>query len=312
MDISYLDAGTYTFKVKAIGDGTQYINSDVSEPRTITKLATPNVTLSHNTDGYGVYQWSAVVDATKYNISIDGVDKGSFAHESGKTYQYLPDFNRIKTYTVSVIAIGDNGYTTINSNPCIINQDVQQLVEPDFSITYDALAYHDDGNILVDITRESPNAIGYCYTVGDASTPQIGEGCLHHEKCPSSVGTYQVSVYAIGGDYDENGTFYIDSQRHGGNSSYQITLLAEPNANSINISQDGKLTWATISGTNRYAITITVEGDEYLTKTIVTQPNYVISNYADEVRGKHWEVTIQAIGNDTTVISSKETTRSWN
>ncbi|MBR5987149.1 MAG: hypothetical protein IK037_01140, partial [Clostridia bacterium] len=312
MDISYLTAGTYTFKVKAIGNGTQYINSDESAPMTITKLATPAVSLAHNEEGYGVYEWKAVVDGTKYNVTIDGVNKGTFDHETDKTYQFKPDFNRIKTYVVSVVAIGDNGFNTINSDPWTIEQKVDQLAEPDFEIGYSADAFTDEGNIVVDITRESPHAAGYCYSVGGADASKVGLGSTHFEKCPSSVGTYKVAVYALGGDYDEKGTFYIDSQRHGGNSSYQITLLAEPNADSIKISQDGKLSWATISGTSRYAISITVEGVEYLAKTTVSQPGYLIEDYVADVKGKNFAVTVQALGNGTTVISSKETTREFN
>jgi len=312
MDISYLTAGTYTFKVKAIGNGTQYINSDESAPKTITKLATPTVTRAHDAQGYGVYEWAAVVDSTKYNVTIDGVNKGTFAHETDKTYQFKPDFSRIKTYVVSVVAIGDNGFNTINSDPWTIEQKVDQLAEPDFEIGYSADAFTDEGNIVVDITRESPYAVGYAYSVGGAEESRVGVGCTHYEKCPSSVGTYKVAVYALGGDYDEEGTFYIDSQRHGGNSSYQITLLAEPNADSIKISQDGKLSWATISGTSRYAISITVEGVEYLAKTTVSQPGYLIEDYVADVKGKNFAVTVQALGNGTTVISSKETTREFN
>ena len=141
------------------------------------------------------------------------------------------------------------------------------------------------------------------------------EGHADYEKTVQSIGIYTVYVYAIGGDYGENGVFYIDSQRHGGRN-YQITLLDAPNSGNINVTPEGLVTWSAITGTNAYAITITVEGEEYLEKTVLKglgdEPSYQIQDYVESVRGKHFEITLQALGNGGTIISSVETTRSWN
>lgn len=304
MDISYLEGGAeYTFTVKAIGNGTNFINSEESSPVTIYKLATPQVERKD-----GKYVWSSVVDATSYVVYVDGVLKATYAHEPGKTYEYTPLFNELKTYTVEVYAIGDGGNQTIDSQAQIIKQATKQLSTPDFTFSYSNAYYIDTGTINVTVTDIPAYASGFSYKIGGV-TNTSKESTYSH--LPSSVGTFAITVYALGGAFDESGVYYLDSQAQGGSSSYSITLLATPNESSIELSQDGKLSWTTISNAVGYEIEISVDGADYGEIIYVSTSSYVLTNFS-QYSGKSIKVRIRAKGNGTKIVSSQTVEKEWN
>ena len=303
MNIAYLDGGaSYTFYVKAIGNGTNYVNSEKSEPVMIWKLDTPNVTRNN-----GQYVWQSVVNATNYSVYVDGVLAATYAHESGKTYSFTPQFSQLKTYQVDVYAIGDGGYTSIDSNASHIEQQTKVLATPDFSFAYSDEYYNLSGTINVTITQESPYATGYSYTVGGV-TQTSSEKTYSH--MPSSVGTFAIRVYALGGAFDESGVYYLDSQSRGGNQSYSITLLAVPNENAITLTADGFLSWTAIAGAIGYEVKILVDGQQVGNIVDVQNASYTILNFNQYV-GHSVTVSIRAKGNGTTSISSEEVTHTW-
>lgn len=305
MDISYLEGGKeYTFYVKAIGNGTNYINSEKSVAVTIYKLATPEVTR----DG-GKYVWKGVTGATTYAVYVENELKETFTHEALKTYEFTPYFDELKTYKVEVYAIGDGGYTTINSQACLIEQETKQLQTPNFNFSYSHDSYNAAGTIDVEITEQSPYANGYSYTVGGVT--KVSKE-LTYSHMPSSVGTYEVRVYAVGGNFDEEGIYYLDSQSRGGSSSYSVTLLATPNQNSMNLSADGKLSWATINSAVGYELEISVDGQAYgEVITVRNLSSYVLTDFEQYI-GHSIKVRIRAIGNNTNIISSETVEREWN
>lgn len=304
MDISYLEGGQqYTFYVKAIGNGTNYVNSAKSSPVTIWKLATPTVSR-----GNGTYEWSGVVNATSYAVYVDGALAATFAHESGKTYSYTPKFEQLKTYQVEVYAIGDGGYTSIDSIAAHIEQQTKQLATPDFSFKYSDEHYTLTGTIDVTITQPSQYATGYSYTVGGVTKTSTEQTYSH---MPSSVGTFTIRVYALGGAFDDEGVYYLDSQSRGGNSSYSITLLATPNESSITVTADGYMTWTAIAGATGYEIEISVDGGEYGEAiTVSNASSYTFENFS-QYKGKQLKVRIRAKGNGTTIISSETVEKTW-
>lgn len=298
MDISYLEGGqSYTFYVKAIGNGTSFINSGMSAAISIYKLSSPVVTRSE-----GQYVWGGVVNATGYAIYVDGVLAETYTHESGKVYRYTPKFDEIKNYTVEVFAIGDGGYVTIDSDPAVLEQTVKQLETPEFSMNYShPSGYSTSGTIDLAITKESPYAKGYSYTVGGATSTSYTAKTYSH--LVSSVGKYTASVYALGGNFDEAGVYYIDSQRRGGNSSYEITLLDITNVSSISLTRDGYLDWAdsSLGAHLGYTVVATVNG---VTTTYdkVANSNLTLSGVSG---GVTVHVTIKANGNGQNIIASE-------
>ena len=297
-DISFLKGGeSYTFQVKAIGNGSNYINSEKSVDAVIYKLETPEVTRAD-----GKYVWDSVASASSYAVYIDGtlVAGGT---QSYTAHEYTPTaiFTEIKTYQVDVYAIGDNGLTTIDSSACTIMQTTKQLDTPEFSLSYSEEAYDPNGDIIVTVTKSSPNASRYSFNVGDAEGRQGNTELVYYAK-PRSASSYEANVYAVGGNFDEDGFYYIDS-RTAANKS--IRLLASPNESSINRNMSGHLTWATITGAISYEIEYTVNGEtfrETATQTRLTDT----SKFKGTV-----VVRIRAVGDGSSVITGAWTVKTF-
>ena len=306
--LAALEGGqSYEFQVKAIGNGTKYINSDKSTTVQIYKLATPTV---NRVDGK--YVIKRVANAVNYAVYVDGELVATFQHSSDiSTYEYTPLFKELKTYTVKVVAIGDQGYTSINSNPCLINQETKQLQTPDFKISYSEESFSPSGMVIATITKESPYAKGYSYDIGGTTYTSTE---LSRSHLVSTAGKITVRVYALGGNFDESGVYYIDSQSAGGNDRYSITILASPNPSDFKFTMDGMLTWKAIGDTNKYRVTISANG---VTKTVeVTATTLDICSIEGfenlNMKSDHIVVTVQAVGNGTTTITSEAATGTWN
>lgn len=295
MDISNLVGGkSYTFSVKAIGDGVTYINSDVStQSVTVYKLETPEIRREN-----GQYVWDGVVDALSYAMYIDGKLVDAEFHVSGSKYSFKPLFTENKDYTVELVAKGDGGLTSIDSAKFVMVQKTVQLERPEYAFSYTHDEVNSSGKIKINITKESPYANGYSYTIGGATETSKE---LEYSLNPNTTGTFVTAVYALGGNFDENGVYCLDSQVRGNNSAFSITLLGAPDKDSIKVTTDGKLTWATVASATKYEVTLIING---VSQTVtVNDPMYVIQNYSTV---ETLTVIVKAIGNGTTVITSAE------
>lgn len=302
MPLDSLQGGNdYNFKVKAIGDGKETFNSDFSDQRAIYKLKTPTITV--NSDRY---TWNAVAGATNYAFYIDGEVAALDVHVSGEEYYVIPNFTKLKTYTVQVKAVGDGGRNTIDSGWDTIEQETKQLSTPDFKIGYSEDSYKSSGKILVDITLETPLANGYAYIVGGVVTTSDKTS---FEYNPNGAGSYAVGVYAVGGLFDENNVYYLSSQTCGNNDSYTIKLLGSVDESSVNLSVDGRITWGTVDAAVKYTIKLTINGVEK--EPITTyNPAYDLSDIIAFKNVDSLEIEIQAHGNNKCV-SSSITKKSW-
>ena len=89
------DTDDYTLRVKALGDGERYLDSDWSNEVSYVSpkpLSTPVVTLNGN-----VASWTAIEHAVGYKIKVNGVE----SETSELSYSYDDD------YTIQVMALGD-------------------------------------------------------------------------------------------------------------------------------------------------------------------------------------------------------------
>ena len=295
------DGRDYVFKVKAIGDGITTFNSDYSDQRSIYKLKAPKVNQSVNR-----YTWNAVADATSYVVYIDGEIASLDIHQSGEEFYIIPNFTKLKDYTVQVKAVGDGGVRTIDSGFCTIEQLTTQLDTPDFKIEYSKDSYSKDGEIIVTITLETPGANGYMYIVGGVATESKSTTFRYN---PNGAGTYEIGVYAIGGTFDENKVYCLSSQTCGNNSAYSIHLLGTVDESSIKLSMDGRITWAAVNYASSYTIDLIINGEVYDTIT-VTATAYDLSNLIAFKNVNSLEIKIQAHGNSKCV-SSGYTTKDW-
>lgn len=122
-DLTGLEPGTeYTIHVKAIGDGTNYTDSDPVDASGTTKaaasapttLAMSTITCSEQTANSLTFTWTAVVNASGYKVSTDG---GNTYGETINALTYTwEDLNASTSYTLYVKAIGD-GQTYTDSDP---------------------------------------------------------------------------------------------------------------------------------------------------------------------------------------------------
>ena len=301
MSTSMLKGGTsYTFLVQAIGDGKQYINSDLSESVSAYKLETPGV--SRTLSGY---QWNGVLNASSYTAYVDGVRTYQADHISGQSYSFAPGFNEIKTYVVQIYAVGDNN-SFIDSEPAEIHQETKQLTTPSFTFAYDKSVVSVDGQVVVTITGESPYATGYSYSVGGHTETSVNSTFTYGVNVTS--GAIVIRVYALGGGFDEDGVYYIDSQSAGGNASSTLYLLGT--AGSFSITNEGYIDWSDVDNATAYDITLTVNGSEVYTVSDLRSSSYDINQTVDFSTVQSLTIAVTAKGN-ANCVPSQPATKEW-
>ncbi|MBR1968068.1 MAG: hypothetical protein IKA11_01580 [Clostridia bacterium] len=313
MDISSLEGGkSYTFQVKAIGNGTTCINSELSSPVTIYKLATPEVKREN-----GKYTWYGVPDAESYIVYVDGqVAQTMYTDKSSNVttlYEFKPNFEEIKEYNIKVVAVGNGaaGDTTktIDSDYYEVTQVTAQLPTPTFTAGYTHESYDRQGKITVTVDNAIPNAS--CYKFIIAGVEVVGEDAsqLTGSHNPNTVGKHTVGVKACGGTFDSEYVYWLDSRIAGNNDSNYVWLLGAPNQSGINKSTDGKLTWDTISGANGgYELQFEINGAAYGQVYKVDTPSLYLSTTLGVEVYKNLtslKVRIRAVGRASNVITSE-------
>lgn len=296
--LSTLEGGKiYSFGIVAVGDGVQFINSDMANSRSITKLETP--TLVVNTTDF-CYEWESVASASNYALTIDGEIVKTDIHQSGTKYTYTPHYDSLgNNHYVTLQALGNNGETTVSSSLEEYQQNVAQLQTPAFEYKYSSDCYSVDGKITVNITKETDYPNGYFYTIGTAS--HFSEATTYEEN-PNTSGIITISVYARGGSFDEAGTYYVDSQSA---ATVTLNLLGKPN--NIDVNQDGVITWGRVTGALGYIYKLHItgtDGQQYLYEGTIT------SNEARLDLSKSFTVKVGDT-DETKIISYKDISTMW-
>lgn len=305
-NIQYLDGGkSYTFRVKAVGNDSKYLDSALSVAVTVYKLNTPTLNIDKENKAY---TWTGVTNASSYVLEIDGVRVNNDIHVSGESYSYVPHYTAIGNHSVKLYAVGD-GYNNINSNNFTYTQVVKACLAPEISYGYSNEQFVNGGTIDVEITKVSDNANGYLYEIAGES---ITSSASKESKSIESTGTYVIRVKALGGLFDADDVYYIDSQFAGGSSGYSITLLAPPTVSSFSLNSDGAVKWATITGAAGYDYVITfigASGEETTqsghTGTASLDPIANFKNY------KTIKIKVSASGNGTSTVSSAWVEFTW-
>ncbi len=300
-NIQYLEGGkSYTFRIKAKGNDSKYLDSELSTAITVYKLATPTLYIENN-----MYCWNSVTNASSYVLEIDGQRVNNDIHVSGSQYSYTPHYSQIGDHIVKLYAIGD-GYNNIKSDACEYTQVVKACLAPEISYSYSNEQFVNGGTIDVSIVTESANCLGYLYEIAGES---ISSKELIASKAIESTGTYYIRVKALGGNFDTDEVYYIDSQYAGGGSGYSIVLLAAPTLASFSLNSDGAVKWATITGAVGYDYEIAFDDGEYSPmKHSGTASLDPIANFNSY---KTISIRVRASGNGTTIISSTWVTFVW-
>ena len=316
MSLTFLKAGKHTFKVKAIGDGVKFVDSEYSAELSFTKLETPTI----KTYGDG-YWWQSVIDATSYELKIDNQLVDSALHGVvGGEYHYMPAFDAAKTYTVSLVAVGNgtavltSGVNTVSSDAYTFKQKVTRLTAPGIRAGYydshgeKEWNFIPDGNITVDITTPSKIAsdevllaakdgtfpvINYQFEIGMSLFSENGATSFKQNITTPSV--YATKAFALGGvfgattvdaTYPAAVTYYMSSAD---SQIVTITVLGSTNSTSFTMTgniNDGRVQWDSVSNVRN--------GYEYYIEGIGKDgsPKSVGSEYAPvHIQGNSTDIT---------------------
>lgn len=270
-NIDYLaGGGTYNFYVKAIGNGTKYLDSDYSAVITAYKIVTPEFTIQN-----GQYVWSSMTNASSYYLEIDGKKVSDDYHVSRTTYSYTPRFTTEGDHIVKLKAVGD-GRGNLDSAYYTYTQKARILNAPVITYNYSDDHFVTNGRITVNITTASANCSGYQYEIAGQSLTSTE---LTYSKEIQSPGKYSIRVKALGGTFDANNVYYIDSQYAGGGTTDVITILGAPSTSSFIIISDGAVKWDSVSGASGYEYQISYNGGAFGTVQTTGYNTFNITNY---------------------------------
>ena len=250
----------YTFKIQAIGDGTRYINSDISDSVDVYKLPTPKVTIDYEKNAY---KWLTVSAASSYSVMVDGKISQLNKQDYVNDYCFFDPkamLTSVGEHTIEVFAVGD-GIENMNSSAFTITQTVKQLELPEFTCSYSEASVMAGGKINVTVTKTSPHATAYSYVIGGVTNTTSN---LTYSSKAETAGNYKVKIYAVGGCFGNEGEYYINSRETG---EQTVVLLASPGG--ISIEKLGHLSWNSVSA-NYYDVELLVNGVDVYKKTTNT------------------------------------------
>ena len=297
-NITDLAAGDHAFTVKAIGNGTRYVSSELSDVVEITKLQMPEIGV--DVEG-GNYVWTAVPLASTYVLSINGNRVNSDNHTAaGDKYSFKPTFSAEGKYEVKLYAGGD-GVNTINSDTYQLIQTVKAATKPVISVSYSDDGVNVNGAINVKIDQASSVTKYYEYVIGNTTISDE----LEFSKPVNIAGEYDVEVYAAGEVFDEDEVYYIRSLSSG---SKRIILLGTPSSTEFRLS-DGIIKWGAINLNLGYDYQISFNGGEFGDITHVANASITVSDYRSY---SSITVRVRASGNGNNLISSDWVEWTWN
>lgn len=294
-NIESLSAGQHTFYVKAIGNGTEYVDSALSEVITFEKIATPSIRIED-----GKYVWDAVSYASSYYLEIDGTKVNDAFQVSGQTYSYKPRFTSEGTHIVKLKAVGDRK-SSVDSAFDVHNQTVKVLSRPEISYRYSA-----ESGIIVTVTKLSEHCSGYQYEIGSVSSQSTE---TTYSQFVQSASSYSIRVKALGGSFDAEGTYYTDSLYVGGSASDTITILAAPSESSFKMTGSGIISWGSIGSALGYYYQISFDGGEYSDVTQTGESRYIVGNNYNQYSKISIKVCARGDGNK--MITSSWTEWTW-
>lgn len=243
--------GGYSFTVKAIGNDTKYLDSEESVVIYAYKIATPQLRIEN-----GQYVWDSVVGASAYYLEIDGNKVSDSFSGSTARFSYTPRFTTEGDHIVKLKAVGD-GRENLDSAYCTYIQKAKILQMPVIEYRYSGDSFVANGYITVTIQTHSEHCGGYQYEIAGQSETSAAHS---YSKVIQSPGKYSVLVKALGGTFDSDNVYYIDSQYAGG--SDVITILGAPSA--FSMQSGGQIIWKGVADAKLgYCYQISYDGGEY-------------------------------------------------
>lgn len=261
--LDFLSAGDYTFTVKAKVNNysftgiTAFVDSEESDPISFTKLETPELKIDRTGR---CYTWESVPNATFFTLEIDGKKVSSEFNVSRQMYTYTPHFTAGGKHIVKLKAVG-NGKTNIDSNAFEYSQVVNKLTKPAATYAYssDRVDTH-NGSVTVTVTKPSKPCTRYRYYVGGSAESE--DGGESYTKNISQTGIINISVKALGGDFDENNVYYMESDPY---EAGTLILLGTPYTENGKLKVDdwGEIKFETVTNAKGFEYQISYDDGEY-------------------------------------------------
>lgn len=323
-EFSELSVGDYAYKVKAIGDGDNFSDSDEVQSedyRQTKKLATPQIVLFEN----GKAKWNSVDNAQSYSVRVYKYDKAADVYTAvGETVQgitateYDCNITEVGTYSVHVRAESSSEYYTQGDIACSENNGMTykymvNLAPPaSASISGSGIAQWEavENALGYDIqlyckTEDGGEPLGKVYRVNADTTQYVFDF--------ETDGKYYFTVKTVGDEY------YIASEKTTESNVFEYIQKPPVNAPEnleISINNDGRtlnVSWGAVSDSEGYMIrlykkTDNEESDDIMTDTkMINNAAQTECEFVLSAKGVYY-VSIIALGNGQTSDKSKTVT----
>ncbi len=238
----------YTFYVRAVGDGVTTLTSDLSEARTVTKLADPVVEVAADRLSY---IWKHVDGAQRYVVRVENIVVDTIDAASGEFYyKFTPSASNFTKgpakYAITVTATNDE---YIDSKPARMDLTVKNISMPNFSISYSEESFSRAGKIIVTAeATDLDHTMGFVYNIDGKTSDVITETTF--EYTTSNTGVYTANVTAASSRFhvSDDAVYFINSLQA---PTQKITLLSAPGMAGVYVSQTGTLNWKAVEGAIR-------------------------------------------------------------
>ena len=319
-----MSVGDYAYKVKAIGDGDNFSDSDEVQSedyRQTKKLATPQIVLFEN----GKAKWNSVDNAQSYSVRGYKYDKAADVYTAvGETVQgitateYDCNITEVGTYSVHVRAESSSEYYTQGDIACSENNGMTykymvNLAPPaSASISGSGIAQWEavENALGYDIqlyckTEDGGEPLGKVYRVNADTTQYVFDF--------ETDGKYYFTVKTVGDEY------YIASEKTTESNVFEYIQKPPVNAPEnleISINNDGRtlnVSWGSVSDSEGYMIrlykkTDNEESDDIMTDTkMINNAAQTECEFVLSAKGVYY-VSIIALGNGQTSDKSKTVT----
>lgn len=236
--LTYNVPGTYTLKMQAIGDGTNFSDSPLSAASTwvipsgpAVQLATPTITSITN----GIISFNSVSGAANYTVFVYSSGNSTpVATQDNINSGDLIRFNTPGTYSVQLRANGSLPYSTNSELSTAVSWTINQLVAIKLNTPFGVTGGYSSTPKLLNCGwgNGDSNASGYrryIYEIGNDITPVTviytsggGQGDIPGFT-PTPGKSYRLKIQAVG-----NGSTYSDSDLSGFGATITIPGTTPP------------------------------------------------------------------------------------
>ena len=283
-------SGTYSYKVKAVGDGITALSSEYSNEYEMTKLApVTNVTVENGSR----LVWKQHLLAHSYSLTINGFTYWNEAQTNEYKFDNEKDSDDIiiaGTYALSIIADGD-GTTTFSSDPTE-KVYVTKLARPEISgiennvLKWNKVTYANEYEVFLD-----NKSVGQNFTAES--------GYTFNDDLDEGAHTIVVRAlsYMVHDDINDVDKYMLYSQY---SKSFIVTKLSAPKNIKV---VDGVLTWGQVNNAIGYVLNINgTEVGDLETKIELSNTKFKYS-FSEENAGSYY-VTMASYAKGNNFISS--------